>query len=129
MAIQLSNPPSLHTPSGYSQLAVLTGGDLILLAGQVPLDSQGGLVGKDDFAAQTEQVFRNLLGALDAVGAGPRNLVKLTTYVTDASKLSVFREVRDRFLDPAHPPASTLVQIGRLARPEFLVEIEAIALR
>lgn len=129
MTIQLSNPPSLHTPSGYSHLAMLTGGELILLAGQVPLDAQGGLVGKDDFAAQTEQVFRNLLGALEAVGAGPGNLAKLTTFVTDASNLSAFRQVRDRFLDPAHLPASTLVQIGRLARPEFLVEIEAIALR
>lgn len=129
MAIQLSNPPSLPTPSGYSQLAVVTGGNLILLAGQVPLDAEGHLVGKDDFGAQAEQVFRNLLRALEAVGAGPRDLVKLTTFVTDASHLPTFRQVRDRMLDPTHPPASTFVQIGRLARPEFLVEIEGIALR
>lgn len=129
MAILFANPPALPAPSGYSQMAVLTGGDLILIAGQVPLDAEGRLVGKDDFGAQTEQVFQNLLRALEAVGAGPRNLVKLTTYVTDAAHLPHFRAVRDRVLDPAHPPASTFVQIGRLARPEFLVEIEGIALR
>src|SRR5512143_1150465 len=106
MSIQFCNPSSLPAPSGYSQLAVVTGGDLILIAGQVPLDSEGNLIGKDDFAAQTEQVFQNLLRALEAVGAGTHSLVKLTTFVTDASRLPTFREVRDRFLDPAHPPAS-----------------------
>jgi enamine deaminase RidA (YjgF/YER057c/UK114 family) len=102
---------------------------LIVIAGQVALDAQGAIVGRGDFALQATQVFRNLLAALEAAGAGPRNLVKLTTFVTDLSHLAVFRQVRDQFLDPAHPPASTLVQVSRLFRPEFLIEVEALAFR
>jgi enamine deaminase RidA (YjgF/YER057c/UK114 family) len=102
---------------------------LIVIAGQVALDTQGEVVGRGDFAAQTAQVFRNLLDALHAAGAGPRHLVKLTTFVTDLSELAVFRKVRDQFLDAAHPPASTLVQVSRLFRPDFLIEVEALAVR
>jgi enamine deaminase RidA (YjgF/YER057c/UK114 family) len=127
--IQFINPPTLPTPPGYSQLAVLSGGALIVIAGQVALDAQGAIVGPGDFALQATQVFRNLVAALEAAGAGPRNLIKLTTFVTDLSDLAVFRQVRDQFLDPAYPPASTLVQVSRLFRPEFLIEVEALAFR
>ena len=127
--IQLINPPTLPPPPGYSQLAVCSGGTLIVIAGQVALDAQGAVVGPGDFALQTAQVFRNLMAALEAAGAGPRNLVKLTTFVTDLSQLAAFRQVRDQFLDPSHPPASTLVQVTRLFRPEFLIEVEALAYR
>jgi enamine deaminase RidA (YjgF/YER057c/UK114 family) len=125
--IQFINPPTLPAPPGYSQLAVLSGGSLVVIAGQVALDAQGTLVGPGNFTLQTAQVFRNLLAALEAAGAGPRHLVKLTTFVTDLSELAAFRQVRDQFLDPTHPPASTLVQVSRLFRPEFLIEIEALA--
>jgi enamine deaminase RidA (YjgF/YER057c/UK114 family) len=127
--IQRINPPTLPTPPGYSQLAVASGGSLIIIAGQVALDTQGQVIGLGNFAAQTTQVFRNLVAALDAAGATPRHLVKLTTFVTDLSHLPVFRQVRDQFLDPGHLPASTLVQVSRLFRPEFLIEVEAIAYR
>lgn len=125
--IRLMNPSSLPTPPGYSQVAVVTGGQWIVIAGQVALDQQGAVVGPGNFAAQAVQVFRNLILALEAAGAGPRNLVKLTTFVTDISQLPAFRAARDQFLDPAHPPASTLVQVARLFRPEFLIEVEALA--
>lgn len=128
-AVQFINPPTLPPPPGYSQVAVATGGTLIVLAGQVALDSAGGLVGPGDFAAQTTQTFRNLVAALEAAGASARNLIKLTTFVTDISQLAVFRQIRDQFLDPAHPPASTLVQVSALFRPEFLIEIEALAVK
>lgn len=127
--IRLINPPSLPAPPGYSQLAVVAGGELIVIAGQVAQDPQGNIVGPGDFAAQATQTFRKLIAALEAAGAGPRNLVKLTTFVTDISHLSAFRSARDQFLDPAHSPASTLVQVARLFRPEFLIEIEALAVR
>jgi enamine deaminase RidA (YjgF/YER057c/UK114 family) len=127
--IQRINPPTLPTPPGYSQVAVASGGSLIVIAGQVALDSRGQIVGLEDFAAQTTQVFRNLVAALDAAGASPRDLIKITTFVTDLSHLPVFRQVRDQFLDPAYPPASTLVQVSRLFRPEFLIEVEALAYR
>jgi enamine deaminase RidA (YjgF/YER057c/UK114 family) len=125
--IQLINPSTLPTPPGYSQLAVLSGGSLIVIAGQVALDASGALVGSGDFALQATQVFRNLVAALGAVGATPRHLVKLTTFVTDLSHLADFRRVRDQFLDPAHAPTSTLVQVSQLFRPEFLIEVEALA--
>ena len=127
--IQRINPPTLPTPPGYSQLAVASGGSLIVIAGQVALDKQGQVVGLGDFASQATQVFRNLIAALDAAGANPRHLVKLTTFVTDLSHLPAFRQVRDQFLDAEHPPASTLLQVSRLFRPEFLLEVEAMAYR
>ena len=125
--IRLMNPPSLPTPPGYSQLAQIGAGQLIVIAGQVALDQHGAIVGPGDFGAQAEQVFRNVIGALEAVGGGPRNLVKLTTFVTDMSQLPAFRKARDRYLDPAHQPASTLVRVSALFRPEFLIEVEALA--
>lgn len=127
--VRLIDPPTLPPPPGYSQVAVVSGGDLIVIAGQVALDVTGAVVGPGDFAAQAEQVFRNLIVALEAVGATAADLVKLTTFVTDLSELAAFRAVRDRYLDPAHPPASTLVQVTRLFRPEFLIEVEALAAR
>lgn len=128
-SIQLINPPTLAVPPGYSQVAVVSGGSLIAIAGQVALDASGAVVGAGDFALQATQVFRNLVAALEAAGAGPRNLVKLTTFVTDLSNLVAFREARDRIIDHTHPPASTLVQVTRLFRPEFLIEVEALAVR
>ena len=127
--IQFLNPPTLPPPPGYSQLAVVSGGALIVIAGQVALDTDGTVVGPGDFALQATQVFRNLIAALEAAGAGPGNLVKLTTFVTELSHLADFRRVRDQFLDTARPPASTLVQVSRLFRPEFLIEVEALAYR
>jgi reactive intermediate/imine deaminase len=127
--VQLINPPSLPTVPGYSQVVTVTGGDLIFIAGQVSLDASGAVVGAGDFAAQARQTFQNLMGALAAAGASATSVIKLTTFVTDMSQLATFRAVRDQFLDPAHLPASTLVQVSRLFRPEFLIEIEAIAVR
>lgn len=127
--IQLINPPSLPTVPGYSQVVTVAGGDLVFIAGQVSLDASGGVVGAGDFAAQARRTFQNLMAALEAAGASASNLIKLTTFVTDMSQLATFRAVRDQFLDPDHLPASTLVQVSRLFRQEFLIEIEAIAVR
>ncbi|MBI3791019.1 MAG: RidA family protein [Gemmatimonadetes bacterium] len=123
------NPPALPTPPGYSQVVTSTGGTLIVIAGQVALDAQGTLVGAGDFEAQAVQTFRNLVAALEGAGATARDLVKITTFVTDMAQLPAFRRARDRFLDPAHAPASTLVEVSRLFRPEFLIEIEGLAVR
>ena len=127
--IQLINPPSLPTVPGYTQVVTVAGGDLVFIAGQVALDASGAVVGVDDFFLQATQTFQNLMAALAAVGASATSLIKLTTFVTDMSQLVAFRAARDRFLDPEHLPASTLVQVSRLFRPEFLIEIEAIAVR
>jgi reactive intermediate/imine deaminase len=117
----------MHKPFGYSHVVEVTGGRLIFLAGQVALDKDGKTVGEGDLRAQTEQVFANIGAGLAAVGADFSSLVKMTTYLTDMSQVAVLREVRDKYLDAANPPASTAVQVAGLARPEWLVEIEVVA--
>ncbi|HXT36416.1 MAG TPA: RidA family protein [Chloroflexota bacterium] len=125
--LTFTNPPTLATPPGYTQVVVVTGGRTIYIAGQVALDPRGVLVGAGDLQAQTRQVFINLQAALAAAGATFADVVKLNYYLLDAGGLPVLREVRDSFVNTANPPASTLVEVRRLARDEFLIEIEAIA--
>ncbi|MGB6486702.1 MAG: RidA family protein [Steroidobacteraceae bacterium] len=126
-AFQLSNPPTLAAPAGYSHLATVGAGRLVFISGQVALDNKGNIVGKDDFRAQVKQVFENLRAALEAVGASFRDVIKLNSYVVDTAALPHYRAVRDEYVNIANPPASTAVQVVRLFRPEFLVEVEAIA--
>jgi enamine deaminase RidA (YjgF/YER057c/UK114 family) len=121
------NPPSLPTPPGYTQVVEVSGGRTIYIAGQVALDATGNVVGASDFRAQIEQVFANLQAALDAAGATFADVLKLTYYLLDVTQLPLLREVRDRYVNTQAPPASTLVEVRRLAREEFLVEVEAIA--
>ncbi|MDQ2673561.1 MAG: RidA family protein [Chloroflexota bacterium] len=105
---------------------VPVGHRLIFLSGQVPLDSAGALRGSD-FRGQAKQVFENLQTGLDAAGAGFEDVVKLTFYVLDVANLPALREVRDQYVNPAAPPASTLVQVSGLFRADVLLEVEAIA--
>ena len=94
------------------------------IAGQAAFDAEGRVVGVGDFRAQAEQVCRNLKIALDAVGATPRDIVKVTNYVVDRSQLGALVEVRRSILGDIRP-TSTAVVAG-LAREEFLIEIDAI---
>lgn len=124
------NPPELGTPPGYSQIVEVTGHRMIFIAGQTALDSDGNLIGKNDFAAQAAQVFENLGIALRASGCTATNLVKLTVFLTDMDNLAPYREARNRFftsVTPAAAPAVTLVEVSKLYGPDFLIEIEAIA--
>ena len=122
------NPPTLAPPRGYSQLVeVPAGRRLIYLAGQVPLDSAGRLVGAADDRAQANQVFRNLRAGLEAAGATFADVVKLNYYILDMAQLPVLREVRDHYVNTAAPTASTLVEVRRLFRDDVLLEVEAIA--
>lgn len=125
--LRFLNPPTLAPPAGYSHVAEVSGGRIVFISGQVALDASGALVGPGDLAAQARQVFANLKAALEAAGTDFAHVVKLTYFLTDASKIGVVREVRDRFVDPTHPPASTAVEIRRLVREDFLLEIEAVA--
>jgi len=125
--VQFLNPPALSQPTGYTHVVIASGGRTVLISGQVALDAKGALVGKDDYRAQTRQVFENLKAALAAAGGSFENVVKLNYYVLDASQVGTVREVRNEYLTQSHPPASTFIQVGRLARPEFLIEVEAIA--
>jgi reactive intermediate/imine deaminase len=125
--IQFINPPTLTTPPGYTQVVTVTNGQTIFISGQVALDAAGALVGAGDFAAQARQVFENLQAALVAAGASFVDVVKISIYVLDFANLPVLREVRDAYVNTERPPASTAVQVSRLAREEFLLEIDAIA--
>jgi 2-iminobutanoate/2-iminopropanoate deaminase len=125
--VSLSSPASMHQPRGYSHVAKVRSATLVFIAGQVALDLSGKLVGAGDFRAQTQQVFENLRMAVEAAGGSFRDIVKLNVYAVDVSKLGDYREVRDRYIDPAHPPASTAIQVAALFRPEYLIEVEAVA--
>lgn len=129
LAVQFLNPPAVHKPSGYTHAVKTDGCKLVFLSGQIALDEKGQLVGKGDFKAQSEQVFRNLAEVLKASGAGFADVVKLNMYVVGLTleKRAQLREVRDRFINREKPPASTLAGVQALATPDYLVEVEAIA--
>jgi reactive intermediate/imine deaminase len=119
-------PDGLPAVPGYSH-AVSYQGRTVVVSGQLPLDAAGNLVGRDDPARQTDQVFANLATALAAAGASLSDVVKIGVYLTDLADLAAFRESRDRHFTAGEPPASTLVQVSALINPEFRVEIDAIA--
>jgi 2-iminobutanoate/2-iminopropanoate deaminase len=121
------NPPGLVRPNGYTHVVVSADGRTAYIAGQVAFDSAGTLVGPGDFEAQAARVFANLRIALASVGASFGDVLKTTTYITDLKNLAALREIRGRHFSAAHPPANTLVQVASLARPDLLLEIEAIA--
>ncbi len=120
-------PDSILDPRPrYSQGIKTTGGSLLFIAGQTAVDARGHLVGKGDVVQQAEQVFRNLHAVLSAAGGSFENLVMTTTYLTDASHRAAFSDVRARCYG-REVPASSLVIVAGLANPDFLVEIDGIA--
>ena len=128
--IRRVNPLELGTPPGYSQVVDVRASRIIFIAGQTALDRDGELVGRGDFTAQANQVFRNLSVALQSVGCTASDLVKLTVFLRDMGHLPTYREARNRFfatVTPAAAPAVTLVEVSRLYGPEFLIEVEAVA--
>jgi 2-iminobutanoate/2-iminopropanoate deaminase len=121
------NPPGLVKPTGYTHVVVAPDGRTVYVAGQVAFDSTGQLIGSGDFRAQAERVFQNLHRALASVGGALDDVIKTTTFVTDLKNVAQLREVRGKYLDRAHPPANTLLVVSSLARPDLLLEIEAVA--
>src|SRR3954470_21825206 len=100
------NPPELGSPPGYSQVVEVSARRMIFIAGQTALDADGNIVGRNDFTAQAEQVFRNLSAALSASRCTAANLVKLTVFLTEMSHLGLYREARNRFFATVSPPAA-----------------------
>jgi reactive intermediate/imine deaminase len=121
------SPETLPTPFGYSHVVDVRAARIIYVSGQVPLDRDGQLVGESDLEAQTRQVFENLQAALDAAGSSWADVVKLNYFLVDVSGLAAVRAIRDEYVDTAHPPASTLVEVSRLVRDDVLIEIDAVA--
>ena len=129
--VTLFNPETMFvSTAGYSQVAQIRSGKLVYIAGQVPFDKSGNLAGREDFLAQAEQVFRNLKSAVEAAGGSLGDLVKLNYFCVEAVDPAVMMQilkVRDQFVDTQKPPVSTFVVVKRLVRPEWLIEIEAVA--
>jgi reactive intermediate/imine deaminase len=123
------SPGTMSPPFGYSHIVDAAASRVIFISGQVPLNTDGDLVGKGDFEAQARQVFANLSAALEAAGAGWSDVVKLNYFLTDIGELATVRAIRDEYVDTERPPASTLVQVSALFSPEAMVEIEAVAIK
>ena len=117
----------VYDPPGYSQAIKVTGAQTILfLAGQVAYDKDGGAAHPGDFKAQARQVFSSVKALVEAGGGTLANVVKITTYVTDVRYRLDFRAVRDEVFG-AKGPASTMVQVASLSHPDYLIEVEALA--
>jgi len=101
-------------------------GNLLFVSGCVPVDGEGRLVGGDDVVRQAEQVFRNIGEVLAAAGASPGEVVKVTVFLTHIDERAEINPVRQRFFGDARP-ASTLVEVSRLAVPGARIEVEAVA--
>jgi enamine deaminase RidA (YjgF/YER057c/UK114 family) len=126
------NPPSSTPPAGmYSHVARMAPGELAFIAGQVAVDRSGASVGVGDVAAQVNQVFANIGDILKDLGADFEQVVQLTTYLTGADSLPGFMSARSVLFPKLFPggtyPPNTLLIIDRLVKPEFLVEVAAIA--
>ena len=122
--IERLNPEGMTQPTGYTHLVKFD--NLLFIAGQVSLDADGNVIGAGDMKAQVRQALENLKTILASQGADFTNIVKTNVFTTDMELYFESGEIRREYF-AGHAPASTLVQIERLARPVFLVEIEAIA--
>src|SRR5262245_27151696 len=126
------NPPSSTPPAGlYSHVARMAPGELAFIAGQVAVDRSGSPVGVGDLTAQTNQVFGNLGDILKDLGADFEQIVQLTTYLRSAESIPTFMSARNALYPKLFPGGAylpnTLLIIDRLVKPEFLIEVAAIA--
>jgi 2-iminobutanoate/2-iminopropanoate deaminase len=125
--IEKYSAPGVFEPATYSQSIKVTGAQTILfLSGQVAYDKDGGVLHRGDFKAQAREALRCIKALVEAGGGRLDSVVKITTYVTDVRYRADLVGVREEFFGKKGP-ASTLVQVGALAHPDWLIEIEAIA--
>ena len=129
MNVEFLNPPQLCPTFGWSHVVSVTGGKTIHISGQVSINERGEIVGRGDMKAQTEQAFHNIKLALTAVGATFNDVVKTSLFVVGLKPehVPIIREVRSHYVSAEHPPASTLVGVSALVGPDWLIEIEAVA--
>lgn len=117
-------------PDWYEPYRISLGlrvGDLLFVSGQASVTEEGELVGAGDFTQQAEQVFSNLTKVLESGGSSLSNVVKVTIFLTDMDNFESIVELRERYFTFPYP-ADSIVEVSSLARPEWLIEIEAIAL-
>ena len=125
--IRYLSPATMPKTRGYSHIAEATGpGRTVYIAGQLGYTPDGKIA--SDFRGQATQAFENLKAALAEVGGNFQQVMKMTVYFVNMDDLPTYFEVRDRYVNTSAPPASTAVEISRLARPEALFEVEAVAM-
>ncbi|WP_455290039.1 RidA family protein [Cupriavidus necator] len=117
-------------PAGYSKYVEVDLGNarMIILSGQVSMDPQGNVVGKNDVNRQLEYVFSEIKHTLERAGGTMNHLIKINNYFVDLSDVSIFRRVRDKYVNRQVPPASTTMEVRRFVNSDILVEIEAMAI-
>jgi enamine deaminase RidA (YjgF/YER057c/UK114 family) len=128
MSLELINPGELPTPQSYTHVIAATGSRLVFVAGQLSEDADGNLVGRGDLPAQARQAFANVGRALAGAGARPDQVAKITIYVVghkaeyldaiSAARIAVFGD---------HKPTDALIGVETLFAPDYLIEVEAIA--
>lgn len=127
----IPQPNGVHVPPGKYSHAARAEGPLIVVAGQVALDVDGVLIGENDVAAQTHQVFQNMQAVLAGSGTSFANVIEFTYYVVGRENLQGFMDARTAVFDEAYPdgdyPPATLLVVGGLANESFLVEVSALA--
>lgn len=126
MGIELVNPASMGpAPAAYTNgVRAISVRETLYISGQIGIDAQG--IASSDFATQTRQAWNNVSAILADAGMTLKDIVKTTIYLVDRANYATFAEVRKQVLD-GHKPASTLVYVSGLVKPEWKVEIEAIA--
>lgn len=128
-SVQHLNPDGLNKNPAFTNVIVVTGNaKTIYIGGQDAVDASGTIIGKGDIKAQTEQVLKNLLTALEAAGAKPEHVIKWNLYVVQGQSIQAgfeaFQQVWGR---RPNPPAITMAFVAGLANPDFLIEMDAIA--
>ncbi|HZO62759.1 MAG TPA: RidA family protein, partial [Gaiellaceae bacterium] len=120
-------PWSWQDRFGFSQAWRVDGAEaVVFVAGQGPVSAEGDVVGEGDFDAQVRQTFANLTAVLEQAGASLDAVVKLQVFLTDIGTLREYGRIRAELM-PGPPPASTAVQVGALALPGMMIEVEAVA--
>jgi reactive intermediate/imine deaminase len=119
-------PKKVHRPFGYAHAIQID--KTLYISGQIPLDMDMNVVGKNDMAAQTEQVYGNLKKVLEDAGGAMTNIVMLNIYCTDIERFDKeTRGLRKKYFGDYYP-AVTAVEVKRLYRPDFMIEVEAVAM-
>lgn len=128
-AVQYLQPADLHHNPAFTQVVAVTGPvKTVYVGGQDAVDAQGGIVGKGDLAAQTRQVLANVEKALAAEGAKPEHIIKWNVYLVQGQSLQAgFGAFQEFWGGRPNPPAITGLYVSGLAHPDFLVEMDAIA--
>ena len=127
--VQYLNPDGLPKNPAFTNVVTVTGlVKTVYIGGQDAVDASGAIVGKGNLKAQTEQILKNIQAALAAAGAQPEHVIKWTIYVVQGQSVQDgFAAFQSVWGNPPNPPVITVAFVAGLGHPDFLAEIDAIA--